>query len=162
MRAGLRVYTTSASTDRATTAVPRHRYRVWRHACWRLRMPSRPCARRAPTRPARPAAQAAEELQRESDTGRLDADAVRAVVSAAGQRPRQSRRQLPRGLSEREVEVLALVARGLSTKAIAAKLSVSPKTAEAHVQHIYDKLDLKTRAGAAVFAMEHDLIHGPG
>jgi DNA-binding NarL/FixJ family response regulator len=111
-----------------------------------------------PHRPARSTQAAAEELQRESDAGRLDTDAVRAVLIAAGERPRPSRREWPRGLSEREAQVLALVAGGLSMKEIGKQLCVSPKTVDSHIQHIYDKLDVKTRAGATVFAMEHGLI----
>lgn len=111
-----------------------------------------------PHRPARSTEAAAEELQRESDAGRLDTDAVRAVLIAAGERPRPSRREWPRGLSEREAQVLALVAGGLSMKEIGKQLCVSPKTVDSHIQHIYDKLDVKTRAGATVFAMEHGLI----
>jgi DNA-binding NarL/FixJ family response regulator len=111
-----------------------------------------------PHRSARLPAAAAEELQREADAGRLDADAARAVVEAAGQRPRASRRVWPCGLSAREVEVLGLLARGWSMREIARRLVVSPKTIDHHIQHIYDKIDVRSRAGARVFAMEHDLI----
>ncbi len=54
--------------------------------------------------------------------------------------------------------MLRLAARGLSTKAIGGRLSISPKTADHHIQHIYTKIGVSTRAGAAIFAMEHDLI----
>jgi DNA-binding NarL/FixJ family response regulator len=56
------------------------------------------------------------------------------------------------------VEVLRLVAAGHSNPAIAERLSISPRTAEHHVQHIYEKIGLSTRAGATVFAMQHDLL----
>jgi DNA-binding NarL/FixJ family response regulator len=56
------------------------------------------------------------------------------------------------------VEVLRLVARGLSNKEIAKALFISPRTAEHHVQHVYAKIDRSTRAAAALFAMEHDLL----
>ena len=62
------------------------------------------------------------------------------------------------GLSDREVEVLRLVAQGLSNRDIAGRLFISPRTAESHVQHIYTKIGMSTRAGAAMFAMRHDLI----
>lgn len=65
---------------------------------------------------------------------------------------------MARGLSEREVDVLRLVAMGLSNREIARKLHISPRTAEHHVQHVYAKIDLSTRAGAALFAMEHGLL----
>jgi DNA-binding NarL/FixJ family response regulator len=64
----------------------------------------------------------------------------------------------PAGLSDREVEVLRLVARGLSNREIAQRLVVSPRTAEHHVQHIYSKIGVSSRAAAALFAMEHDLV----
>ena len=77
--------------------------------------------------------------------GRLDARAVDAVLGAAGHRvPR--RREGPAGLTAREVEVLRLLARGLSNKEIAARLVISPKTAGNHVEHIYAKIDASSRA----------------
>jgi DNA-binding NarL/FixJ family response regulator len=62
------------------------------------------------------------------------------------------------GLSEREVEVLRLAARGRATKQIAAELFKSPKTADNHIQRIYSKIGVNTRAGATLFAMEHGLL----
>jgi DNA-binding NarL/FixJ family response regulator len=70
-------------------------------------------------RPALPAQQAADLLQSESDAGRFDREAVRAVLDAAGQSMPRRRREWPAELSEREVEVLGLLARGLSMKEIA-------------------------------------------
>ena len=67
-------------------------------------------------------------------------------------------RRRPRGLTEREVEVLALVARGQTNKQIAGELYLSPRTVQHHVAHIYDKIDRRTRAGAAMFALEHRLL----
>lgn len=63
-------------------------------------------------------------------------------------------------LTDREVEVLRLAARGLSNRAIAAELVVSERTVGHHLAHVYDKTGRRTRAGAAVFAMEHGLAHG--
>lgn len=62
------------------------------------------------------------------------------------------------GLSEREVEVLRLVARGLSIKEIAHQLIIAPKTVDNHIQHIYAKIGVTTRAGATLFAMENSLL----
>jgi DNA-binding NarL/FixJ family response regulator len=62
------------------------------------------------------------------------------------------------GLSEREVEVLRLLARGNTTKQIAARLTISTKTADNHIQHIYNKVGVSTRAGATLFAMEQHLL----
>jgi HD-GYP domain-containing protein (c-di-GMP phosphodiesterase class II) len=108
-----------------------------------------------PFRSALPAAGAAQRLADEASAGRLDADAVTAVLEAAGQRaPRIDR---PAGLTEREAEVLALLARGLQTKQVARSLGISAKTADRHVQNVYGKIGVSTRAAAALFAMEHGL-----
>jgi DNA-binding CsgD family transcriptional regulator len=56
------------------------------------------------------------------------------------------------------VEVLRLVARGLSTKEVAARLSMSPKTAGNHIEHIYAKIDATNRAAASLFAVHHGLL----
>jgi HD-GYP domain-containing protein (c-di-GMP phosphodiesterase class II) len=101
---------------------------------------------------------AAERLRGEVNDGRLDADAATAVLGAAGQGRAGNRATAPAGLSAREVDVLRAVALGLSNRDIAASLSISPRTAEHHVQHIYDKLGFSSRAAAALFAMEHDLL----
>ncbi len=68
------------------------------------------------------------------------------------------RREGPAGLTAREVEVLQLVARGMSNREIARRLVISPKTVGSHVEHIYDKIGVSTRAAATLFAMEHGLI----
>ncbi len=111
-----------------------------------------------PHRPARRPEQAAEELRREVRAGLLDDTAVNAVLEAAGHRVRRTLRAAVAGLSEREIEVLRLVARGHSMRAIAARLVVSEKTVDNHIQHIYNKAGVSTRAGATLFAMEHDLL----
>ena len=99
---------------------------------------------------------AAEHLGREASAGRLDPDAVTAVVEAAGERvPRLER---PAGLTEREAEVLGLLARGLQTKQVARALGISVKTADSHIQHAYRKVGVSTRAAATLFAMQHGLI----
>ena len=92
---------------------------------------------------------------RRPDAGRLDADAVAAVLEAAGQPA--PRIQRPGGLTEREAEVIGLLARGLQTKQIARALGISAKTADRHIQNAYAKIGVSTRAAAAVFAMEHGL-----
>ncbi|MGZ8687377.1 MAG: response regulator transcription factor, partial [Gaiellaceae bacterium] len=56
------------------------------------------------------------------------------------------------------IEVLQLLARGLSNKGIAEQLVISPKTAGKHVEHIYTKIDASKRAAAALFAMQHGLL----
>jgi HD-GYP domain-containing protein (c-di-GMP phosphodiesterase class II) len=98
---------------------------------------------------------AAETLGQEASAGRLDPDAVAAVLEASGQRA--SRIQRPAGLTEREVEVVGLLARGLQTKQVAHALGISIKTADSHVQHAYAKIGVSTRAAATLFAMQHGL-----
>jgi HD-GYP domain-containing protein (c-di-GMP phosphodiesterase class II) len=109
-----------------------------------------------PHRPALGAPAAARELRAECDGGRLDSEAVEAVLAAAGHAPVR-RRAYPCELTEREVDVLRLLARGLTNKEIAARLVVSPRTVQHHVAHIYPKIARRSRAGAALFAMEHGL-----
>jgi HD-GYP domain-containing protein (c-di-GMP phosphodiesterase class II) len=99
---------------------------------------------------------AAEILGEQASAGRLDADAVTAVVESAGQRaPRIER---PAGLTEREAEVVGLLARGLQTKQVARALGISVKTADRHIQNAYRKIGVSTRAAATLFAMEHGLL----
>ena len=108
-----------------------------------------------PHRPAFAPRQAADTLSTQARTGRLAPDAVSAVLAAAGHpSPRLAR---PAGLTEREVEVVALLARGLQTKQIAHALGISVKTADRHVQNAYAKMGISTRAAAALFAMRHGL-----
>jgi DNA-binding NarL/FixJ family response regulator len=114
-----------------------------------------------PHRPRLSAEQAAEELAREARRGRLDGECVAAVLDAAGQARPGSHDLRPAGLSEREVEVLRLVAVGLSNPEIARELVISRRTAEHHVQHIYVKLGVRSRPAVALFAMEHGLIRSP-
>jgi len=113
-----------------------------------------------PYRPALDAAAAAEELLREVDEGRLDAEAVGAVLAAAGHRARRRPRELPAGLTERELEVLLVLVRGESNQAIATQLGISAKTVGHHVQHVYEKAGVRSRAAATLWAFEHDLVLG--
>ena len=104
------------------------------------------------------AEQAAEELMRDCRAGRLDGECAAAVIEAAGQARPRAHDLRPAGLSEREIEVLRLVATGFSNPEIAEKLVISPRTAEHHVQHIYRKLGVRSRPAVAFFAMEHGLV----
>jgi HD-GYP domain-containing protein (c-di-GMP phosphodiesterase class II)/predicted DNA-binding protein (UPF0251 family) len=107
------------------------------------------------------AARAADRLEAEAHAGRLDADAAGAVIDAAGLR-RGVRRSRPADLTDRQVEVLRLVARGLSNAEIADRLVLSRRTVEHHVQDAYIKIGVATRAGAAMFAMQHGLLDQSG
>ena len=114
-----------------------------------------------PHRPALGIGRAAAELKDEVRRGRLDADAVAAVLEVGGaERPRRRENMRPGGLTEREVEVARLVAAGLSNPAIAERLVISRRTAEHHVQHIYAKVGVSSRAGLALFAHEYGLVAG--
>jgi HD-GYP domain-containing protein (c-di-GMP phosphodiesterase class II) len=110
-----------------------------------------------PHRPALSAEEAAAELRAEVRAGRLDRDAVEAVLAAAGHRAAR-RREGPAGLTAREVDVLRLLARGMSSKEIASQLVISPKTARNHIEHIYVKIGASSRATASLFAMQHGLL----
>ncbi|HEY3978458.1 MAG TPA: LuxR C-terminal-related transcriptional regulator [Streptosporangiaceae bacterium] len=106
-------------------------------------------------RPALAAGEAARELRAEARAGRMDA--VEAVLAAAGHRAAR-RRGGAGGLTGRELEVLRLATRGLSSRQIAQGLGISPKTARNHIEHIYAKIGASSRAEASLFAMQHGLL----
>jgi len=110
-----------------------------------------------PYRPALSAKAATGALSADVRAGRLAADAVDAVLAAAGQR-RGKRRSGPAGLTAREVEVLLLIARGLSNKQVARALGISTKTAGTHIERIYSKIGASTRSTATLFAMQQGLL----
>ena len=101
---------------------------------------------------------AADDLRGEARLGRFDNQVVEAVLTAGGHPAHRQRSVRPAGLSEREVEVLGLVIRGLSNRQMAEALFVSPKTVDHHIQHIYDKIGVSTRVGATLFALRHGLV----
>jgi HD-GYP domain-containing protein (c-di-GMP phosphodiesterase class II)/DNA-binding CsgD family transcriptional regulator len=92
--------------------------------------------------------------------GALCPRAVDAVLGSdgAGSSAARARAGFPAGLSEREVEVLRLVARGLTDKEVASKLGISHRTVHHHNKHAYDKIGVSTRAAAALFLVENDLL----
>jgi len=110
-------------------------------------------------------ADAARQLTGDISGGKLDRRAVDAVLAAAGHRskPGRSARGWPAGLTDREVDVLRLLARGHSNRQIAGALHISEATVHTHLINVYGKIDVRTRAGATVFALEHDLVQlSPG
>jgi HD-GYP domain-containing protein (c-di-GMP phosphodiesterase class II) len=111
-----------------------------------------------PHRAPLPADQAGETLRGQARAGPLDRDAVEAVLAAAGQAGDVRKRTRPAGLTEREVDVVRLLARGLTNKEIASRLGISVKTAGHHVQHIFAKAGVTTRAAATLFAMQNGLV----
>ena len=110
-----------------------------------------------PHRPAFRDEEAARTLEAEA-ASKLDADAVSCVLAAAGRRAAPSPPRWPADLTDREVEVLRLIARGRSNREVAERLFISPKTVGRHVENLYAKIGVSSRGAAAVFAMEHRLL----
>ena len=104
--------------------------------------------------------EAAQRLLASATSGRLDPDAADAVLASSGSSTRAPRLSAPGGLTPRQVDVLRLLAEGLSNKEIGQRLGISARTAEHHVQDIYTRLGVSSRAPAALFAMQHQLL-GP-
>jgi HD-GYP domain-containing protein (c-di-GMP phosphodiesterase class II) len=100
----------------------------------------------------------ARELVAEVAAGRLDGKAVDAVLESLGMADRAAP-AASHGLSDRELEVSRLLARGKSNKEIGAQLHISPRTVQVHVSRIFDKLGVRSRAGAAIWLIEHDRTH---
>lgn len=102
------------------------------------------------------------QLRRLAADGVIESRATNAVLVAAGHgegdAPVARRRHNPGGLSRREVDVLHLAARGLTTKEIADRLYISTKTTDHHIQHIYNKIGVSTRAAAALWAMQNAVV----
>jgi HD-GYP domain-containing protein (c-di-GMP phosphodiesterase class II) len=111
-----------------------------------------------PYRPALDAAAAEAELLRESESGCLDGDAVDAVLAAAGHRVQKRPRELPGGLTKRELDVLLALVRGRSNAEIAEDLGISAKTVGSHLEHVYRKAGVRSRAAATVWAYENQLV----
>lgn len=111
-----------------------------------------------PHRAALTESEAGSVLRARVDEGLLDRNAVEAVSTSVGQRGTWTRRTAGIALTEREVEVLRLVARERTNPSIAGTLGISTKTVERHVTHIYQKIGVTSRAGAAVHALENGLM----
>ncbi len=90
----------------------------------------------------------------------VNADRTPAMPGAKARTDTKRRRSpaYPQGLTEREGEVLRLVAQGLTDAQIAEALVISPRTVNAHLRSIYTKLDITSRNAATYFALEHHLI----
>jgi len=108
----------------------------------------------------------------DTEGARLELDGAREVFERLGAAPdlavietiaaglAQDKKESPdaHGLTERELQVLRLVASGKTNKAIARELSLSEKTIDRHVSNIFTKLDVSTRAAATAFAYRHQLL----
>lgn len=111
-----------------------------------------------PHRPALDWDEAVDAITQEVEASRLDPEAVAFVISGAGGDVDTPERTNPGGLTDRELEVLSLIASGLTNRAVGEALFISAKTVGRHVENIYSKIGVSTRAGAAIYAMEHDLL----
>jgi HD-GYP domain-containing protein (c-di-GMP phosphodiesterase class II) len=111
----------------------------------------------SPGKPALSAKDATERLTEQSKSGALMPTAVAAVLQAAGSPVKTARKALPFGLSRREAQVIACLARSETTPQIAARLGISAKTADHHIQSIYSKTGVRGRASIAILAIEHGL-----
>jgi ATP/maltotriose-dependent transcriptional regulator MalT len=98
----------------------------------------------------------------DDESGMLELEAARELFERLGAAPDLERISAPRtsqhGLSDRELEVLRLVASGKSNREIASELVLSEHTVARHLQNIYGKLGLPSRAAATAFAFEHELV----
>lgn len=113
-------------------------------------------AEERPYRPASSPQAIARELVAQAAAGRLDPKAVDAVLASLGM-PERAAAPNVHGLSERELEVSQLLALGKSDKEIGAMLQISPRTVQVHVARILDKLGVRSRSGAAIWVIKHDL-----
>lgn len=111
-----------------------------------------------PHRPGLGDAAAASKLRNDVREGKLCAEAVEAVLASAGQPARRNTAERPSGLTPREVEVLRLIAAGHTAKEAARQLDIAPKTADNHIQSLYSKIGVTTRAAAALYALERGLV----
>jgi HD-GYP domain-containing protein (c-di-GMP phosphodiesterase class II) len=111
-----------------------------------------------PHRAALPAESAASQLRAQATAGRMHPEAVEAVLVAAGHARRSVAREWPAGLTDREIDVLRLICRGATNRLVARRLSIAPATVDHHLRHIYNKTDVKSRAGATLFALQNGLL----
>ena len=101
---------------------------------------------------------AAAKLRSAVRDGKLCPEAVEAVLACAGQPARRDVTERLAGLTPREIEVLRLIAAGRTAKEAARELEIAPKTADNHIQSLYSKIGVSTRAGAALYALERGLV----
>jgi DNA-binding CsgD family transcriptional regulator len=85
------------------------------------------------------------------------AQGLEASLPAANGPPWRCRRLA--GLTPRELEVLRLIASGLTAKEVARRLDIAPKTADNHIQSLYAKIGVATRAAAALYAVEQGMVN---
>lgn len=111
-----------------------------------------------PNRPAISPTAAAERLRDAVKDKRFLSTAVSAVLQAAGHSAKDVQAALPSGLTRREAQVLARLAKSETTAEVAEGLGISPKTADHHIQSIYNKTEIRARPALALFALEHGIV----
>lgn len=111
-----------------------------------------------PHRGAMSDAQSAAKLREGVRIGKLCGQAVEAILECAGQPSRRSTSDRLASLTARETEVLRLIAGGLTAKGVARALDIAAKTADNHIQNLYSKIGVSTRAGAALYALERGIM----
>lgn len=102
--------------------------------------------------------EAADRMQTAVTERKFLPTAVSAVLHAAGHTVRAAHGTLPFGLTRRETQVLARLAKSETTAEIAQNLGISPKTADHHIQNIYNKTDIRARPALALLALEHGIV----
>lgn len=112
----------------------------------------------SPARPALDAKAAAEELNSMAKSKKFVPTAVSLVLQAAGHMVKDAGASLPFGITRREAQVLSHLAKSESTSENAQCLGISPKTADHHIQSIYNKTDIRARPALALFALEHGIL----
>ena len=85
------------------------------------------------------------------------ADRARRLLRDLGERLSPPHRAITRDLSEREMQVVGLVAAGLSNKQIADRLYISPRTVTTHLQHVYQRVGLASRTALIRWALDRGL-----
>ncbi|GGE53220.1 HD domain-containing phosphohydrolase [Actibacterium pelagium] len=111
-----------------------------------------------PNRPALSADQAANALNATAREKVFPAVAVSSVLQAAGHKVSDAKAAYPFGLTRREAQVLSRLAKSETTAEIAEALGISPKTADHHIQSIYNKTDVRARPALALLALEHGIV----
>jgi len=111
-----------------------------------------------PARPAMTSENVAKKMTKDATDKKFMPTAVTAVLQAAGHRVKEVRTAYPFNMTRREVQVLARLAKSETTAEVANALNISPKTADHHIQNIYNKTGIRARPALALFALEHGIV----
>ena len=94
----------------------------------------------------------------ESSVARSVLDSLTPTAAALNALVEPGTTSSPGGLTQRELEILRLLARGKTNRGIAQELVISEKTVASHVSHIFTKLGVTSRSAATAYAYDHDLV----